>query len=293
MSTIEPIGATRESFYEAKLLLALPWFCSDCPEIDENEKGRRRGVWTFQCKPPISSLEGTYAFKVGADNTPSFEVLCQQFESTFCSIEADLVCKCCAGELDGAPCRSCKHATGFHLCRNPNAGDNLRHRWRKGTLFAGPLDIQRVLFNLHRKMLPDHVLEAKAMQYEEAKLIDKDTIERTLKCIRLERGTTTYLNDGVDDEAEERTEAARTADEHTKLRPDALKKLLDERVEMMKAGKGGDGITDQYRVYRNIIDSIEGGSYLRMMVQASAGTGKVPISSALSSRLKSMTTPCS
>ena len=62
-----------------------------------------------------------------------------------------------------------------------------------------------------------------------------------------------------------------------KLTPGALKKLLDERVEMMKEGKNGNGITDQYRVYCHIIENIAGDNYLRMMVQGSAGTGKVLI----------------
>ena len=118
-------------------------------------------------------------------------------------------------------------------------------------------------------MLPDHALEEKAKQYVEAKLIDKETAERSLKCIRLERGTTAYLNDATD-QAENGTTTA-----STKLSPQELKKLLDERVEMMKAGKGGEGVRDQYRVYRDIIQSIETNTYLRMMVQASAGTGKV------------------
>ena len=60
-----------------------------------------------------------------------------------------------------------------------------------------------------------------------------------------------------------------------KLSPVALKDLLNSRIEMMKAGAAGEGITDQYRVYSHIIRCIESGTYLRLMVQASAGTGKV------------------
>ena len=36
----------------------------------------------------------------------------------------------------------------------------------------------------------------------------------------------------------------------------------------------GDGETDQIRVYKHIIGSIERGELLRLMVQASAGTGR-------------------
>ena len=42
----------------------------------------------------------------------------------------------------------------------------------------------------------------------------------------------------------------------------------------MKAGTGGSGVTDQFRVYQHIVQCLETGEYLRLMVQASAGTGK-------------------
>ena len=274
--TIEPIGASREMFYEAKLLLALPWFCPEVPEVQADGNGKSKTVWTFHCNLPVNSVEAACcSFKVGGEHAPSFEVLCQQLENKFCSMEYDIVCKCCAGELERAPCKACKHATGFHRCRNPNVSDHTLHRWRKGTLFAGTLDIQRVLFNLHRKLLPNHALEAKAMQYVEENLIDKETAERALRCIRLERGTTTYLNDGTDQAEDGATPASASVESTTKLSPEGLRKLLDKRVEMMKASKSGDGITDQYRVYCNIIQGIETPNYyLRMMIQASAGTGK-------------------
>ena len=37
---------------------------------------------------------------------------------------------------------------------------------------------------------------------------------------------------------------------------------------------GSSGITDQWRVYNHIVTSLRTGAPLRMMVQASAGTGK-------------------
>ena len=48
---------------------------------------------------------------------------------------------------------------------------------------------------------------------------------------------------------------------------------LDKRVRMMKEGLGGDGVTDQYRVYQDIIAQLERQQrpFLRIMVQASAG----------------------
>ena len=54
-----------------------------------------------------------------------------------------------------------------------------------------------------------------------------------------------------------------------------MKELLDKRVSMMQDGRVGDGVvTDQFRVYSHIIHCIETGQFLRLMVQASAGTGK-------------------
>ena len=262
---IEPIGQSREMFYEAKLLLALPWFCEELPQKMADGSDAE---WTLRCILPVDALE-PITFRVGGQESVSFEVMCDQLETRFCAAELNLVCRCCTEELAGSPCKSCMHATGFHRCCNPRAGDNnSKFRWRKGTLFAGSLDIQRVLYNLHRKMLPRMALEEKAEEYVKAGFIDQRTAQRVLKCIEMERGTTTHLNDGPGDGAEDTLEA------NGKLGPVALEALLQSRVEMMKAGAGGSGITDQYRVYQHIVQSLEAGEYLRLMVQASAGTGK-------------------
>ena len=45
---IEPIGESRENFYEAKLVLSLPWFCPELPAETENGEV----VWTFRCRLP-------------------------------------------------------------------------------------------------------------------------------------------------------------------------------------------------------------------------------------------------
>ena len=261
---IEPIGQSREMFYEAKLLLALPWFCEELPlKMADGSDAE----WTLRCILPVDTLE-PIAFKVGGNESVSFEVMCDQLETRFCAAELNLVCRCCTEELEGSPCKSCMHATGFHRCCNPHAGDNPNFRWRKGTLFAGSLDIQRVLYNLHRKMLPKLALEEKAEEYVKAGFIDQRTARRVLKCIEMERGTTAHLNDGPGEGADD------TEEGNAKLGPEALEALLKSRVEMMKAGAGGSGVTDQYRVYQHIVQSLEAGEYLRLMVQASAGTGK-------------------
>ena len=48
---------------------------------------------------------------------------------------------------------------------------------------------------------------------------------------------------------------------------------LQRREELLKGG-GSSGVTDQWRVYTHIVNSLRLGSPLRLMVQASAGTGK-------------------
>ena len=53
-----------------------------------------------------------------------------------------------------------------------------------------------------------------------------------------------------------------------------MRELLHKRERQMQDGGDPSNEADQWRVYRYIIQSIEEGRYLRLMVQASAGTGK-------------------
>ena len=66
--------------------------------------------------------------------------------------------------------------------------------------------------------------------------------------------------------------AASTSNLATRLSPEQLGALLEKRIEMMKQSLDG-GVTDQYRVYAHIIERLQGDQPLRVMVQASAGTG--------------------
>ena len=121
-----------------------------------------------------------------------------------------------------------------------------------------------MLFNLHRKNISPTALIEKAKTYFENGLIDLESSKRVLNCIFQERGTTTYLNDGV----EEVPENATTGGLSTKLSPAAMKELLAKRERMMQESKSGEGtITDQFRVYSHIIHCIETGQWLRLMVQ--------------------------
>ena len=267
---IEPIGASREAFYESKLALGLAWYCDEKPSVAQDPDGKAVTQWTFKYDPPGAQLE-SITMKLGLDSV-SFEVVCNRLERRFCDAELNLVCKCCTEELRDSVCRSCLHATGFHLCRNPNNERPDTFLWRKGTLHAGVLDVQRVLFNLHRKLLPTTALEEKADEYLAAGLISSGMAKRVIECIKQERGTATYLNDGVSEVTDENADGNQSV--ATKLSPAAMQALLNKRVNMMQSGAHDGGATDQFRVYQEIIQHLEHGDFLRSMVQASAGASQ-------------------
>ena len=270
---IEPVGQSRERYYEVKLLLALPWYCAEHPKTVVDSTGIASTQWTFQCDVPLGrrGQKKPIAFQYGGGQTPSFELLCKTIEEECCSAELDLVCRCCIGELPQI-CKTCRHATGFHQCANDSSKRIKKIRWRKGTLYGGTLDIQRVLFNLHRKMLPMNALTENAAKYVAEGHIDAKTAERVLKCIEKERGVTRLLNDGA-----EKLPADYTS---SQISPSAamnsaqLRRELDKRVEMMSAGGTPGSETDQFRVYSYITRRIEEDRHLRLMVQACAGSGK-------------------
>ena len=119
--------------------------------------------------------------------------------------------------------------------------------------------MQRVPFNLHRKPVPLEVLKTKAQGYVDANLIAADMAERCIRVIECERGDATYIND-LPGEAP----VDRSSNLSTRLSPEQLVVLLARREEMMKDGE--DGVTDQWRVYKYIIDSLESGRFIRLMV---------------------------
>ena len=87
-------------------------------------------------------------------------------EVEICRLQHALICKCCLGELPGSICGACQHAIGFHYCQDSGSPPHLL--WRRGTLHGGELDVQRILFNLHRKGLPTVTLREKCDEYENA-----------------------------------------------------------------------------------------------------------------------------
>ena len=154
-------------------------------------------------------------------------------------------------------------AVGFHRCNRDS-----QMRWKKGTLFDGVLDFQRVLYGLHRKCIPMESLKSKADQFVLNGDLPIEMARSIIQIIEQERGRTRLVNPGGSAaEGGERNCVSET------LTLEEMQAELDKRIEMMKAGAAGTGVTDQYRVFDEIIQCLQNGRYLRLMVQASAGTG--------------------
>ena len=147
---IQPLGGQREPFYEQRLLLTLAWFCPE--KAVEHEDGVE---WHFRwAKPSPAELRGgivlpDYDLYLGRHEI-SFEEKCKEIDDCLSHWRDNLVCRCCAGHFtDGKQCDACKFAVGFHRCGHPER-DTDALLWRKSSLFGGPLDVQRVLYNLHK-----------------------------------------------------------------------------------------------------------------------------------------------
>ena len=259
---------THVRTFEAKLVLGLPWYCPTLPEVVHREDGSKCTEYSFRCDAP-EQLGGQQldplVLKLGREHV-CYEVLCERLERRFCDAELGLVCACCAETLTRSVCPSCMYAVGWHLCEN----DARKHfLWKKGTLHAGALDVQRCLFNLHRKLVPTPALREKADAYVAKELISADMANRVLQAIEQERNHSAILNDEEQPaNGEPQNESPQLS---TRLSKQQMKDLLSKREAMMAEG-GGE--TDQIRVYKHIIGSIERGELLRLMVQASAGTSR-------------------
>ena len=130
--------------------------------------------------------------------------------------------------------------------------------------------------------VPIHALKEKAKLYVDQGLIRQEMAERVIRVIESERGDSFYVNDVQPADAQDA--AAGGGDSlSTRLSPEQMQALLAKRVEMMKQGQvrdegNGAVVTDQFRVYSYIVSALEQGRPLRLMVQASAGTGTVAFS---------------
>ena len=109
-------------------------------------------------------------------------------------------------------------------------------------------------------------LREKAEEYCRAGLLDRDIAGRILDVIAGERRAMTCLNDGGEEASAQLGESLASTLSLAEMRLE-----LTRREEMMRDGPGD--MTDQWRVYRYITDKITKGEWLRLIVQASAGTG--------------------
>ena len=272
----EPIGQTRESFYQQKLVLGLPWFADGAPQLVETAGAKRAVSWVLKWARP-SSLAAydlpDIALEISsAGSSFSYEERCHHYDNLFSSSTLNIVCRCCDGEIDQGPCDACRYAVGFHVCKKSGVS---QHRWRRTTLFGGQLDVQRCIFNLHRRQFPIDVIRSKSQEYIDAGLISEQMAQVMVRTIEVERGGESVANErhlGLDEG--EGGGAGEDDRPLAKLNARQLSELLQTRERQMQQG-GVDGeTTDRWRVYNEIVHSLTTERRLRIMVQASAGTGK-------------------
>jgi hypothetical protein len=157
---LEISGSGREGFYQQKMLMNLPWYCPEPVKLITIE-GKEAQEWTFAYDPPSEEEIGvrlpSEVLKITtvSEGRFSFEEYCKRLEVSYTDPELGVVCPCCSGCADSSgKCDSCRYSTGWHRCHaNGLTRGNHALMWRAGTLHSGHLDVQRCLFNLHRRHL--------------------------------------------------------------------------------------------------------------------------------------------
>ena len=252
---LEPIGPRREEFYEQKLLLGrrlssawpcpqvgsfymvqgvgsdsnsgLPWHCLCGPTPLENGDLEWRFVW----ESPVAGLV-PQELRLSPKYPVSFEKLSAETEKYIGSVPF-LICTCCALEEEKFRCNACMYAVGFHRCQKTGA-----LQWRKGTLHDGPLDFQRVLFNLHRKGIPTTALKTKADEFVANGDMSVTLAETIVRVIEDERGKRRLANEAAGGEAAGDGGRGRVSD---RLTLDDIKTELDGSLACPAHGLPGWG----------------------------------------------------
>ena len=113
-----------------------------------------------------------------------------------------------------------------------------------------------------------------ADEYVTEGLLTEESAATIMRVIESERGMSRTINDGAVSDDEESGPAA-PAHTSLKMTKEELQVELDRRTALLQEG-AVDGLgTDQWRVFCHIIEVLTSGDrYLRLLVQASAGTGK-------------------
>ena len=94
------------------------------------------------------------------------------------------------------------------------------------------IDVQRVLFNLHRKLVPTEHLATRAQAYVDKGLISEEMAKHIMDTIKIERNSEDYINE-IRDAVEPPTLS-------NKLNHQQLEEELKKRVEMMKTTRDGE-----------------------------------------------------
>ena len=111
----------------------------------------------------------------------------------------------------------------------------------------------------------------KADLFIEANLLSVDDANVIIQTIEGERSKQRMSNDIDDPDQADAAKARGRLSEQ--LTMEEMEALLNERVEKMKQTHDGS-VSDQYRVYEYIVGELaKGTTYLRVMIQVSAGTG--------------------
>ena len=116
--------------------------------------------------------------------------------------------------------------------------------------------------------MPLEVLKRKADDYVEEGLLSSDKARNMMSVIEQERSCVRTINEVSDDDAPTQRETMSTRPSHAEMAAE-----LHRREELLKSGNNS-GVTDQWRVYTHIVNYLRLGDPLRLMTQASAGTGK-------------------
>ena len=124
------------------------------------------------------------------------------------------------------------------------------------------------MFNLHRKGLPIATLRDKADEYVAAGFLTVEKAQQLIRVLEAERSVLTMANEDAEDTPPNDPTLS------FKMTPDQMAAELTDRESKMQSGAAAGGATDQWRCYQCIVGRIQRGEYLRLMVQASAGTGQ-------------------
>ena len=122
--------------------------------------------------------------------------------------------------------------------------------------------------------------QEKARAYIESGQFTEEEASNTLRTIEQERGIMIEANAHAREScsADEQTDGIGGSDTGGmgRVSRSDLEAILKDREEKMKTSPEVSGEADQWVVYTKIRDAIASNRRLRLMVQASAGTGEIP-----------------